>query len=140
MNGFKTVNQNIRNLELKLEEQTDGLTEIMRQIEHNNIMKTIHNANNYYDSYVRLKGAAHYAEYLGDNLWSVEVNIIGLKLSIGGLFDSYMKSYGDFDQLFDFMTYISTIITKTKLAIAVGCIDDCGSDTFCKNNCDNRTR
>ena len=33
MNGFKIVNQGIRRLEIKIEEQTDGLTETMREIE-----------------------------------------------------------------------------------------------------------
>ena len=139
MNAFKNVNQNIRNLEGKIRQQTVGLTLIMREIENNSIMKFIRNAINYYDGYVKNNGAANYAADLGGVMRDVEAQVQGLWGSIAGLFDAYNNAYARFDNLFDFMTYFSTILTKTKLAISVGCIYNCNSKS-CKIKCNDRER
>ena len=139
MNAFETVNQNIKNLGVQIKRQTLGLNIIIREIENNSIMAYIRNAINYYDSYVKFNGTANYAEDLGGVMHDVETKVEGLLGSIGGLFDAYSKTYAHFENLFDLMTYFSTILTKTKLAIAVGCIYNCGSKS-CKTNCNDRLR
>ena len=103
-------------------------------------MKSINNAIDYYDRYMKFKGTAGYARQLARVLYDVETDIHGLKGSIGSFFKAYNKLHGNFDQLFDIMTFISTILTKTKMAIAIGCVEDCRSSSRCKKACNSRPR
>ena len=139
MNAFNIVNRNIQYLGADLERYTVGLTWTMKEIEYNNNMKNIRNAINYYDDYVKSNGTSNDADLLKDLMKDVESDIQALKYSIGSHFSTYNQKFGNFDQMFDLMTYISIMLTKSKLAIGVGCIKRCSS-TVCKNNCKSRLR
>ena len=139
MNAFRDVNQNINYLGNQLRAHTRNLVYIIERTEIRFYMASIHNAVDYYDNYVRFKGHAGYGRHLASALTNVESSIFGLKNAIGNYFDSYNQQYADFDMLFDVMTYITAILTKTKCAISIGCIEACYT-YMCKYQCYSRPR
>ena len=138
MNEFKKLNNRFDRLELKIDDQTGLLTQVIRDSQLTQYLSPLEATNGIYDAFVQKDSKFHFDE-LKNQYQSITENTAGLERIIGQYFASFMDTYGNFGALFDVYTDIVAKLSKLKLAFGVGCLQRCKTnnrtDSECTTSC-----
>lgn len=126
MNAFTQLNLKIDSV---IETQTEKLTTVILESDIMNDFDELDHVNRYYDEFMNsaeenVERRKHYASNLARLKTTVSGSLVAINNQIRPFFEAYMKSHGNFNDLFTIMTNFSLKLMKSKLALAIGCAQE----------------
>ena len=123
MNEFKKLNNRFDRLELKIDDQTGLLTQVIRDSQLTQYLSPLEATNGIYDVYIEQNSTFHLHQ-LKDRYQINIDNIVGLERIIGKFFEAFMDVHGNFGVLFDVYMNIVATLSKLKMAFGAGCVEN----------------